>query len=48
MLPEMDGFEVCRRIRAESEVPVLMLTARRAVGQGRRPGDRRRRLPANP
>ena len=28
MLPEMDGFEVCRRIRAESEVPVLMLTAR--------------------
>lgn len=28
MLPEMDGFEVCRRIRATSEVPVLMLTAR--------------------
>ncbi len=28
MLPEMDGFEVCRRIRADSEVPVLMLTAR--------------------
>ena len=28
MLPEMDGFEVCRRIRAGSEVPVLMLTAR--------------------
>jgi OmpR family response regulator RpaB len=28
MLPEMDGFEVCRRIRAMSEVPVLMLTAR--------------------
>ena len=28
MLPEMDGFEVCRIIRSESEVPVIMLTAR--------------------
>jgi two-component system OmpR family response regulator len=28
MLPEMDGFEVCRRIRSTSDVPVLMLTAR--------------------
>ena len=28
MLPEMDGFEVCRRIRHDSEIPVLMLTAR--------------------
>jgi len=28
MLPEMDGFEVCRRVRASSDVPVLMLTAR--------------------
>jgi two-component system, OmpR family, response regulator len=31
MLPEMDGFEVCRRIRADAataELPVLMLTAR--------------------
>lgn len=27
-LPEMDGFEVCRRIRAGSEVPILFLTAR--------------------
>ncbi|WP_425074563.1 response regulator transcription factor [Sagittula sp. S175] len=27
-LPEMDGFEVCRRIRARSEVPILFLTAR--------------------
>ena len=28
MLPGMDGFEVLRRIRAESQVPVLMLTGR--------------------
>ena len=28
MLPDMDGFEVCRRIRAGSQVPILMLTAR--------------------
>ncbi len=28
MLPGMDGFEVLKRIRSSSEVPVLMLTAR--------------------
>ncbi|RWB25764.1 response regulator transcription factor [Mesorhizobium sp.] len=28
MLPNIDGFETCRRIRAVSEVPVLMLTAK--------------------
>ncbi|MBK8469056.1 MAG: response regulator transcription factor [Actinomycetales bacterium] len=28
MLPTMDGMEVCRRIRAESGVPIVMLTAR--------------------
>ena len=28
MLPDLDGFEVCRRIRATSDVPVIMLTAR--------------------
>jgi DNA-binding response OmpR family regulator len=28
MLPDLDGFEVCRRIRSVSDVPVLMLTAR--------------------
>ncbi len=27
-LPGIDGFEVCRRLRARSELPVLMLTAR--------------------
>lgn len=27
-LPEMDGFETCRRIRERSEVPILFLTAR--------------------
>src|SRR5262245_20154742 len=27
-LPDIDGFEVCRRIRARSAVPILMLTAR--------------------
>ena len=28
MLPQMDGFEVCRRIREKSMVPIIMLTAR--------------------
>ena len=28
MLPDLDGFEVCRRIRASSDVPIIMLTAR--------------------
>jgi two-component system phosphate regulon response regulator OmpR len=28
MLPDLDGFEVCRRIRAREDTPVLMLTAR--------------------
>ena len=28
MLPEMDGFELCREIRKQSEIPILMLTAR--------------------
>lgn len=27
-LPEMDGFEVCRRIRTTSDVPIIFLTAR--------------------
>lgn len=28
MLPKMDGWDVCRRARAESDVPIIMLTAR--------------------
>lgn len=28
MLPEMDGYEVCRRIRERSEVPILLISAR--------------------
>ena len=28
MLPGMDGLEVCRRVRTESDVPIIMLTAR--------------------
>lgn len=31
MLPEMDGFEVCRTIRQTSEIPIIMLTARGEV-----------------
>lgn len=31
MLPGMDGLEVCRRLRAASNVPILMLTARDTV-----------------
>jgi DNA-binding response OmpR family regulator len=28
MLPEVDGFEVCRKVRARSTMPIIMLTAR--------------------
>jgi DNA-binding response OmpR family regulator len=28
MLPKLDGFEVCRRVRAHSSVPIIMLTAK--------------------
>ncbi len=28
MLPKVDGWEVCRRVRAQSQVPIIMLTAR--------------------
>lgn len=32
MLPEMDGFEVCKTIRKDSNIPIVMLTARGDVG----------------
>src|SRR5512143_3670749 len=28
MLPEIDGWEVCRRVRAAGDLPIIMLTAR--------------------
>src|SRR4249920_22056 len=28
MLPKLDGLEVCKRLRSESTVPIIMLTAR--------------------
>ncbi|MEC1177016.1 response regulator transcription factor [Metasolibacillus meyeri] len=31
MLPQLNGIEVCRRIRQQSEVPIILLTARDAV-----------------
>jgi OmpR family response regulator RpaB len=31
MLPEMDGFELCRSIRKDSDIPIVMLTARGEV-----------------
>lgn len=31
MLPEMDGFEVCKEIRKNSSIPIIMLTARGEV-----------------
>ncbi|SMF99586.1 Transcriptional activator protein CopR [Burkholderia singularis] len=31
MLPELDGFEVLKRLRAEKQMPVLLLTARDAI-----------------
>lgn len=29
MLPGMDGFEICRKVRAKTDVPILMVTARK-------------------
>lgn len=31
-LPRLDGVEVCRRLRADSDVPILILTARDGLG----------------
>ncbi len=33
MMPKMDGFEVCRRIREWSQVPIIMLSARHDIGE---------------
>jgi CheY-like chemotaxis protein len=38
MMPELDGYEVCRRLKAEeatSRIPVVLLTARREMNQAR-------------
>jgi two-component system, OmpR family, response regulator MprA len=32
MMPNLDGLGACRKIRAQSDVPILMLTARHEVG----------------
>ena len=32
MLPEIDGLDVCRTIREQSDVPIIMLTARTTEG----------------
>lgn len=29
MLPKMDGFEICRRVRSEKDIPILMVSAKR-------------------
>ena len=33
MLPGIDGLEVCKRLRAASDVPILMLTAKDAIAE---------------
>ena len=34
MLPKMSGMEVCRRLRSESAVPIIMLTAKGGESDG--------------
>lgn len=29
MLPEMDGFEICKKIRAQKDIPILMVSAKK-------------------
>lgn len=29
MLPKMDGFEICRRVRSEKDIPILMVSAKK-------------------
>ena len=38
MMPEIDGYEVCRRLKAEpttAQIPLVLLTARREMNQAR-------------
>lgn len=28
MLPELDGFEICKEVRRDSDVPIMFITAR--------------------
>ena len=45
MMPVMDGWAVCKEIRAESDVPIIMLTAKGETAEPRfRSGDGRGRL----
>lgn len=44
MMPEMDGFELCRILRKESDIPIIMLTARGELPDRVAGLDRRRRL----
>lgn len=37
MLPGLSGLDVCHALRAESAVPILVLSARRGARQGARP-----------
>ena len=47
MMPEMDGWEVCSRIRQIDDLPIIMLTARgQEFGQGPWAQDGRQRLHA--
>lgn len=45
MLPDMDGLDICRKIRSRSDTPLLMLCPRRCHRSRGRPGAGRRRLP---
>ena len=33
MMPGLDGFALCQRIRRESDVPIIMITARGEIGR---------------
>src|SRR5215813_2822677 len=35
MMPELDGLDVCRIVRAESQVPILLVTARTTTSRSR-------------